>query len=138
MPRTLDEVAQKVKALKDAARDRDQRQRDLRDIRSGDIDTVIPGSMPDPFPYPVVANLIDATARDTSEVMGQMPSINCTNSLNTSDRSKKFSSKRTKIAAHYVLASRLEAGEQIKFCDYYMSYGMATYVVEPDFERKTP
>lgn len=138
MARTLEQVAAKVQALKDAARDRDQRQRDLRDIRSGDIDTVVPGSMPDPFPYPVVANLIDSTARDTSEVMGQMPSINCTNSLNVSDRSKKFSSRRTKIAAHYVLQSKLEAGEQIKFCDYYQSYGMAAYIVEPDFKRMTP
>lgn len=138
MVRTLDEAAKKVKALKDAARDRDQRQRDVRDVRSGDIDTVVPGSMPDPWPYPIVANMIDATARDTSEVMGQMPSINCTNSLQTSDRSKKFSSKRTKIANHYALESRLHAGEQIKFCDHYLTYGMATYVVEPDFERKTP
>lgn len=138
MARTLDDVVRKVQALKDAARDRDQRQRDLRDIRSGDIDTVVPGSMPDPFPYPVVANMIDIDARDKAEVMGQMPSINCANSLQTSDRSKKFSSRRTKIAAHYVLAAKLEAGEQIKFCDYYNSYGMATYMVEPDFETKTP
>lgn len=138
MARTLDEVTRKVQSLKDAARDRDQRQRDLRDIRSGDIDTVMPGSMPEPFPYPVVANMIDLDARDKSEVMGQMPSINCTNSLQTSDRSKKFSSRRTKVATHYTLVSRLEAGEQIKFCDYYNSYGMAAYIVEPDFQRKTP
>lgn len=138
MTRTLDEVARKVKALKDAARERDQRQRDVHDVRSGDIDTVIPGSMPDAWPRPVVANMIDITARDVSEVMGQMPSINCTNSLQTSDRSKKFSSKRTKMANHYVIASRLPAGEQVRFCDHYLSFGMGVYVVEPDFERKTP
>jgi len=138
MARTLEEIARKVQTLKDAARDRDQRQRDLRDIRSGDIDTVMPGSMPEPWPYPVVANMIDTVARDTSEVMGQMPAINCTNSMQTSDRSKKFSSRRTRIAAHYVLCSRLAAGEQIKFCDYYMSYGMGIYIVEPDVENMTP
>jgi len=138
MARSLEEVTRKVQALKDAARDRDQRQRDLRDIRSGDIDTVIPGAMPEPWPYPVVANMIDTVARDTSEVMGQMPAINCTNSMQTSDRSKKFSSRRTRIASHYVLCSRLAAGEQVKFCDYYLSYGMGIYIVEPDVERKTP
>ncbi len=138
MTRTLDEVAKKVEALKDAARERDQRQRDVRDVRSGDIDTVVPGSMPDPWPHPVVANMIDTTARDTSEVMGQMPSINCTNSLMTSDRSKKFSSKRTRAAAHIVLESRLQAGEQIKLADHYLTFGMGVYVVEPDFERNMP
>jgi len=138
MVRSLDEVAAKVQTLKDAARDRDQRQRDLRDIRSGDIDTVMPGTMPEPWPYPVVANMIDTVARDTSEVMGQMPAINCTNSIQTSARSKKFSSRRTRMANHYILSSRLPAGEQIKFCDHYMSYGMAIYMVEPDVKNRTP
>jgi hypothetical protein len=138
MTRTLESVAKKVEALKDAARERDQRQRDVRDVRSGDIDTVVPGSMPDPWPRPVVANMVDLAARDTSEVMGQMPSINCTNSLMTSDRSKKFSSKRTRAAAHIVLESRLQAGEQIKLADHYLTYGMGVYVVEPDFERHMP
>lgn len=138
MARTLEEVARKVEALRDAARDRDQRQRDVRDVRSGDIDTVMPGAMPEPWPHPVVANMIDTTARDTSEVMGQMPSINCSNSLQVSDRSKKISSRRTRIASHYILESRLESGEQIKACDHYLSFGMAVYVVEPDMERKVP
>lgn len=136
--RSFDDVTRRVQALRDAARDRDQRQRDVHDVRSGDIDTVIPGSMPDAWPRPVVANMIETSARDTSEVMGQMPSINCTNSLNTSNRSKKFSGKKTKAANYYVQSSRLPAGEQIKFCDHYVTFGMGVYVVEPDFERKTP
>lgn len=136
--RSFDEVTRRVEALRDAARDRDQRQRDVHDVRSGDIDTVIPGSMPDAWPRPVVANMIDTSARDTSEVMGQMPSINCTNSLNTSNRSKKFSSKKTKAANYYVQISGLSAGEQVKLCDHYDSLGMGVYVVEPDFARKTP
>lgn len=138
MTRTLDEAAKKVEALKDAARERDQRQRDVRDVRSGDIDTVVPGSMPDPWPHPIVANMIDTTARDTSEVMGQMPSINCTNSLMTSDRAKKFSGRRTRVAAHVVLESKLAAGEQIKLADHYLSFGMGVYVVEPDWDRNMP
>ena len=138
MVATYDQVHKKVQALRDAARDRDQRHKDVHDVRSGDIDTVVPGSMPDAWPRPVVANMIDATARDLSEVMGQMPAVNCTNSLQTSDRSKKFSSRRTKIAAHYIIASQLQAGMQVEFCDFYTTYGMAIYSVEPDFENKTP
>src|SRR4030095_9777709 len=109
----------KVENLRGASRERDQRQRDVHDVRSGDIDTVIPGAMPDPFPRPIVANEIDINARDIAEVMGQMPSINCSSSIQTSDRSKKFASKRTKIAHHYVQVSHLQAGEMVRHCDHY-------------------
>jgi hypothetical protein len=136
--RTPSQIFNKVEALRKAHSDRDQRQKDVRDIRAGDIEQVVPGSMPDAWPKPIVANAIDTTARDISEVMGAMPAINCTNSIMTSARAKKFSSKRTKIAQHYVLVSRLEAGKQIEFCDYYNTYGMAVYSVEPDFDRMTP
>lgn len=136
--RSFDEVTRRVEALRNAARDRDQRQRDVHDVRSGDIDTVIPGAMPDAWPRPVVANMIDTSARDTSEVMGQMPSINCTNSLNTSMRSKKFSSLKGKVANYYVQSSRLPAGEQVRLCDHYVTFGAGIYIVEPDFQRRTP
>jgi hypothetical protein len=138
MDQSYDVIHKKVNALRDAARERDQRHRDVHDIRSSQVDTVIPGAMPDAWPRPVIANMIDAVARDKSEVMGQMPAVNCTNSLQTSDRSKKFSSKRTKIANYYLLASQLQAGKQIEFCDHYETFGMAVYSVEPDFERQTP
>ncbi len=138
MDQSYDVIHKKVNALRDAARERDQRHRDVHDIRSGQVDTVIPGAMPDAWPRPVIANMIDAVARDKSEVMGQMPAVNCTNSLQTSDRSRKFSSKRTKIANHFLIASRLQAGKQIEFCDHYETFGMAIYSVEPDFERQTP
>lgn len=134
----FDRIHAKVEALRDSQSERDQRNRDVHDVRSGDIDTVIPGAMPDPFPKPVVANEIDVNARDIAEVMGQMPSVNCSNSLQTSDRSKKFSSKRTKIAHYYMQVSNLAAGEQIKYCDHYSSYGFSVYSVEPDFEKRTP
>lgn len=138
MDQTYEVIHKRVNALRDAARERDQRHRDVHDIRSGQVETVIPGAMPEAWPRPVIANMIDAVARDKSEVMGQMPAVNCTNSLQTSDRSKKFSSKRTKVAAHYILASHLQAGKQIEYCDHYETFGMAVYSVEPDFERRTP
>jgi len=138
MALTIDNVALKVESLRRAAADRDQRMRDVHDVRSGDIDTVIPGAMPDAWPKPIVANLIDTSARDLAEVMGTMPSINCSAGVITTDKSKKYMAKRTKIANHYVQYSMLQHGQQVEFCDYYNTYGMGIYVIEPDFEDKLP
>lgn len=134
----LSDVAAKVDALRRAAADRDQRQKDVRDIRSGDVESVMPGAMPDAWPKPIVANMIDTSARDQAEVMGAMPSINASAGFATTQKAKKFAGKRTKIANHYVQGSRLGAGSQVTFCDHYGTYGMGIYVVEPDFERKMP
>lgn len=134
----LANITHKVEALRRAAADRDQRQRDVHDVRSGDVDNVVPGSMPDAWPKPIVANLIDTSARDVAEVMGAMPSINCSTGILTTDKAKKFSSKKTKVANYYVQASGLNAGKQITLADHYITYGMAIYVIEADFEDKRP
>lgn len=138
MALSTEDIRRKVEALRVANADRDQRQRDVHDVRSGDVDTVMPGAMPEAWPRPIVANAVDTSARDIAEVMGAMPSINCSSSLMTSERAKRIAGKRTKIAAHYISKSMLPAGRQVQFCDYYTSYGMGVYVVEPDFERKMP
>lgn len=138
MALTIDNVAIKVESLRRAAADRDQRMRDVHDVRSGDIDTVIPGAMPEAWPKPIVANLVDTSARDFAEMMGTMPSINCSAGVITTDKAKKYMAKRTKIANHYVIESKLSSGRQVEFCDYYTTYGMGIYVVEPDFDSKMP
>lgn len=138
MAKTIEQIAKQVESLRRASADRDQRFNDVHDVRSGDVDTVIPGSMPDAWPKPIVANLIDTTARDTAEVMGAMPSINCSAGSMTTDKAKKFSSKKTKIANHYVSASGLRAGRQVTAADHWIMYGMAIYVIEPDFKDKRP
>lgn len=135
---SLESIFNRVEALRRAASDRDQRHRDVHDVRSGDIDTVIPGSMPEAWPKPIVANLIDTSARDLAEVMGTMPSVNCSTGILTTDKAKKFSSKKTKVANYYIQSSRLNAGKQVELADYYTTYGLAIYVVEPDFEGKRP
>lgn len=138
MARTLENIFSTVESLRRAAADRDQRHRDVHDVRSGDIDTVVPGSMPEAWPKPIVANLIDTSARDVAEVMGTMPSINCSAGTLTSDRQKKFSSKKTKVANHYIQASGLNSGKQITAADHYITYGMIIYTIEPDFQDKRP
>lgn len=138
MALTLEQIASKTESLRRASRDRDQRHRDVHDVRSGDIDTVIPGSMPDAWPKPIVANLVDTSARDMAEVMGVMPSVNCTTAITSSARSKQFNSKKTKIATWYLIESKMYSGKQIVASDHYLTYGMAIYVIEPDFENKRP
>src|ERR1044072_9342148 len=117
MALSYEQIANKVESLRRAAADRDQRHRDVHDVRSGDIDTVIPGSMPDAWPKPIVANLVDTSARDMSGVMGVMPSVNCTTSMPTTATAKKFNSKKTKIANWYLIESNLYAGQQIIAAD---------------------
>jgi len=138
MTQSLDEVKRKVEALRRASTERDQRHRDVLGVRSGDVDSVVPSSMPDAWPKPIVANLIDTSARDTSEVMGAMPSINCSTGILTTDKSKRFSSKKTKVANFYVQESGLGAGRQVTLSDHYVTYGMAIYSIEPDFENRRP
>lgn len=138
MALTLDNIFAKTESLRRAAAARDQRHRDVHDVRSGDIDTVIPGSMPEAWPRPIVANLVDTACRDMAEVMGVMPSVNCTTSIMTTNRAKQFSSKKTKIANWYLTESRLYAGKQVTASDYYLTYGMAVYCIEPDFVDKRP
>lgn len=138
MALAMEDIAQKVQALRRADASRDARQKDVHDVRSGDIDNVMAGSMPDAWPKPIIANMIDIAARDMAEVMGAMPSVNCASGVLTTDKAKRFSGKRTKVANFYIQNSRLQAGKQVTFCDYYNSYGMAVYVVEPDFEDRIP
>lgn len=138
MALSLESIFAKVEALRRAAADRDQRHRDVHDVRSGDIDTVIPGSMPDAWPKPIVANLIDTSARDLAEVMGTMPSVNCSTGILTTDKAKKVSSKKTKVANYYIQASGLNAGKQVELADHYTTYGLAIYSIEPDFVDKRP
>jgi hypothetical protein len=138
MARTLENIHATVESLRRASAERDQRYHNVHDIRSGDIDSVIPGSMPDAWPKPIVANLIDTSARDTAEVMGTMPSINCSAGSMSTDKAKKFSSKKTKIANYYVQCAGLGAGRQVTAADYYNTYGMVIYSIEPDFENERP
>lgn len=138
MPRTTEQISQRVESLRRASSERDQRRRDVADVRSGKVDNVMPGSMPEAWPRPIVANLIDTSARDTAEVMGAMPSINCSAGRQTTEKAKNFSGKRTKIANHYVQESGLRAGRQVVAADYYGTYATVIYKIEPDFEMKRP
>lgn len=117
--------------------ERQQRNRDVSAARRGDVEAIMPGVFPKNWPKPVVANIVDVTARDMAETLARMPSVDCQSSQLTSDRAKKFSSKRTKVALYYLEHSRLKL-QLYTGCDWYWSFAAMPIVVEPDFEARCP
>lgn len=130
-------VAKRVEALRRFYQERDARHATVYDVRTGKIDNVMPGTMPDIWPKPIVANAIDIAARQMAENLAPLPAINCANGVVTSERQRKYVAKKTKIAHHYVDYSQL-ASKMTQACDWYLMYGSMPLVVEPDFERGCP
>lgn len=130
-------VAKRVEALRRFYAERDARHMTVYDVRTGKIDNVMPGTMPDIWPKPIVANAIDIAARQMAENLAPLPAINCANGVVTSDKQRKYVAKKTKVAHHYVDHSQLRA-KMTQGCDWYLMYGMMPFVVEPDFEHGGP
>jgi hypothetical protein len=130
-------VAKRVEGLRRYYQERDARHMTVYDVRSGRIDNVMPGTMPDVWPKPIVANAIDISARQLAENLAGLPAINCANGVISSERARKRVDKKTKIAHSYVIASSLRS-KMAQGCDWYLTYGSMPFVVEPDFEAGAP
>lgn len=130
-------IAKRVDALRRYYQERDARHMTVYDVRTGKIDNVMPGTMPDIWPKPIVANAIDIAARQMAENLAPLPAINCANGVITSERQRKYVAKKTKIAHGYVDHSNLRA-KMTQGCDWYLTYGAMPFVVEPDFDNGTP
>lgn len=130
-------IVKKVHHLRAKARHRDQRMTEILAIREGRWDDVYPGLFPPEFPKPMVANMIDVAARDTSEVIAPLPSFDCSSAKMTSDRARVFADKRTKIAKYYVDCSNLQV-QMYPGADRLGSYGFVAFHVEPDLQEKMP
>lgn len=130
-------VAKLVDALRRRDAERDSRNMQVYDVRTNNFAAVQPGTMPEAWPKSIVANTIDVAARQMAENLATMPSINCTAGVMTSDRARKMSQKRTKIAYSYIEESRVRLN-LIQGADWYLSYGSMPIVIEPDFEAKRP
>lgn len=122
--------------LKTGGTERVRRSQLVSAARRGDVEAVMPGVFPANWPKPVVSNIIDVTARDLAEMLARLPAVDCTSSNTTSDRSKKFASKRTNIALHYMEHSRFKL-QMYSGCDWFWSYGAMPVICEPDFDKKT-
>ena len=89
------------------------------------------------YPKPLVANIIDVSARDLAETMAPLPSFNCTASNMVSDTARKAADIRGRIANYYV--DRSELGVQMYTgADWYNTYGMLIGRVELDYENNNP
>lgn len=131
-------IAARVSAAKQYYADRDRNHRDVIAIRRGDYDSVAPGLFnTEAFPRPLVANLIDTTARDVSEVMAPLPSFNCQALSLASGRDNDRADRREAIANAYVQGSNLQA-QMYHGTDRWASFGFMAYIVEPDFEEQSP
>ena len=107
-------------------------------IRKGDYESVAPGLFnTSEFDRPLVANLIDTTARDISEVMAPLPSVNCTAQNMSNESDVKRTALRGQIANGYIQHSRLQ-DQAFQGADRYGSFGFQAYIVEPDFVEESP
>lgn len=109
----------------------------VKAIREGKWDEVQFGMFPAEIPEPMVANFIDVAARSTAEAVAPLPSITCANPNMNTDAARKSADKRTKIVNHYVTHSRLGA-QNYMAADHLDSYDHTAYLVDPDFDNKTP
>lgn len=133
----IQRISDRVKLLRQRYTARDARLADVQAVRRGDFQAVAPDLFTDEFPRPIVANLIDSSARHTSAALAPLPTFNCSSSSMLSETAKKFADKRTKIVNHYISFSKLGAQMQ-RGADQFFTYGMITWCVEPDFEARFP
>lgn len=134
----LKQIAERVRLIRARNTERDADYRRIVAIRRGDYESVAPGLFPtNDFGRPLVANLIDTTARDIAEVMAPLPSVHCQSVSMSSDAERKRNDLRQWIANSYVQCSRLQE-QMYHGADRYGTFGFMAYILEPDFEEKAP
>jgi hypothetical protein len=134
---TIRDIAAKVSRLQTQYAQRDGRMRDVLSVRQGDISKVYPAMFSEEYSKPLVANIIDVSARDLAEAMAPLPSFNCSASNMVSDSARKAADLRGRIANYYV--DRSELGVQMYTgADWYNTYGQLIGRVELDYEGKQP
>lgn len=134
----LGDIPSRVDALRARYTLSDSRAAEIQAVRRGDFEAIAPDLFSDQFRRPVVANMIDTTARDMAAMLAPLPAFNCSASSMLNERAKKFADKRTKIARNYVESSKLELQMADKGADNYNSYGFIVGCVEPDWKEKKP
>lgn len=135
----VEKIAKRVDALRRAATERDARHQLVYDARRQEIENIAPGTMPDAWPKPITANLLDTSIRQLAENLAHLPSINCTSGggQEHSQKAKKRTALRTKVAYSYIIDSALKT-KMPQGCDWYLAYGSMPIVVEPDFANGRP
>ena len=137
MAQDIDALGVKVRKLRDHYNQRDSRWSDILEIRKGNIQNVFPDMFSSEFPKPMIANFMDIAARDVSEVIAPLPAFNCETTDTISDRARKRADKRSMIAAGYRDTCNLQT-QMYTGADRYVTFGVCTFIIEPDFENNRP
>lgn len=116
---------------------RDQEMERVAAVRRGDITSLAPELFSDDLPHAVVANTIDVVARDLAEIMAPLPSLDCAVGNGITAADKRRAEKKNRIGAFYWTQSKLSRA-MFRFADYFNSYGVGVFLVEPDFESCYP
>jgi hypothetical protein len=111
--------------------------RDVLSVRQGDISKVYPSMFSEEYPKPLIANLIDVSARDLAEAMAPLPTFSCSASNMVSDAARKAADTRARIANYYVGRSELSV-QMYTGADWYNTYGMMIGMVDLDYEGNEP
>jgi hypothetical protein len=134
---SIEQISARVENLRERSADRDARQQDVLAVRKGQIATVYPDFFPEGVDANVVANFIDIVARDLSEVMAPLPSVNCSAANQANDRARKFADTRTRIATNYFAHSDLQV-QMYTGADLYITFGFVPFIIELDEEAGLP
>ena len=130
------QIRKKADALRQRHRETDQIWENVRAAREGRLDILFPDAVIDEFPQAIVANFVDAAARDLAETFAALPTFTCAPGT-MSDAARKHADKRTKIVNYYVEHSQL--GKQMLYgADQYLTYSRCVFYLEPDFEASCP
>lgn len=133
----IEQVIRKVAGLKTRAGERDGRAANVLAVRQGKIGEIYPDFFPEGVDLNVVANFVDTVARDLSEVMAPLPTINCSAANMANEKARTFADKRTRIASNYFVHSDL-AVQMYEGTDHYVTYGFTVFIIEVDDENKLP
>lgn len=137
MALTIEQIANKVEALKQRYSERDTTRNVVLAVREGNLSHVRPDFFPEDMDKSMVANFVDVAARDLAEMIAPVPSVNCS-AINVADETARaFHDRRTQIANHYLQASNFET-QNYHGADWYNTYGNYILSVEPDPETNGP
>lgn len=138
MPLSLDEIKDNYDRYRQMYSDRDTRMEQVLLVRKGRMRDVFPDLFPDgPFENPIVANMVDISARDLSEVIAPLPAFNCNSPSMVSDKERKKADKREEIVNGIIDFSDIQT-QMFTAADRYVTYGFVPAQVEVDLEHNMP
>jgi hypothetical protein len=138
VPLSLDEIKDNYDRYRQMYSDRDTRMEQVLLVRKGRMRDVFPDLFPDgPFENPIVANMVDISARDLSEVIAPLPAFNCNSPSMVSDKERKKADKREEIVNGIIDFSDIQT-QMFTAADRYVTYGFVPAQVEVDLDNNMP